>query len=200
MDLRYRQIIPLRQEKFLTAAQVNLGEKPAKSWGSGLLHLAEEACPAKNIRLIVDEFAQVTPDVLAYDMLCLAGTGKFTLSTVQINGLKGFIEDGGGIFMEACDETAAVSFGKIIDQIGAKLESVERGHPLLSRPYLFAQAPTGYEKSGELRISKGLIYSTFNYGSLWNGEAAGRTPGREEIRSAMEFGVNLMFNIMAGAA
>ena len=200
LDLRYRQLIALKSEKLVTTALVNLGEKADASWVDGLLHLAEEACAGKNLRLVVDTFPQVTPDVMGYDLLFLAGTGKFTLSTAQANGLKGYIERGGMIFIDACNEAAVESFGKVIEQTGVKLQDVSKGHALLTHPYLFAQAPAGSQKTGELKAGKGIIYSTCNYGGLWNGEAAGRTPTREEIRAAMEFGVNVIFTMTSGAA
>jgi hypothetical protein len=200
LDLRYRQSIMLKQEKLLTVALVSSGNNSIKIWGDGLLRLAGEACPEKNIRLVVDEFSQFTPDVLAYDLVCIAAAGKFTMSAVQVNGLKGYINHGGILFMDACDEAAASSFEKIIEQTGITLENISKGYPLLSKPYLFAQPPAGYAKTGELKAGKGIIFSTFHYGGMWNGEAAGRIPNREEIRSAMEFGVNLMFHIVSREA
>ncbi|MEM5774592.1 MAG: DUF4159 domain-containing protein, partial [Anaerolineaceae bacterium] len=165
-----------------------------------LLHLSEEACAVKNLRLVVDAFPQVTPDVLGYDLLFLAGSGKLALSTAQVNGLKGYIDRGGLIFMDAAGEAAAESLAKIVEQIGGKLTDVAKGHPLLIHPYLFAVPPAGAQKDGEVKAGKGVIFSTRNYGALWNGEAAGRAPTREEIRAALEFGVNVVFSVTAAAA
>jgi hypothetical protein len=195
LDLRYRPVIIRKTEKLVTAALVTLGSEKADAWAGGLLRLGEEVCAPKNIRLVVDQYPQLTPDVLGYDLLILAGSGKFTLSAAQTGGLKSFVEGGGVIYMDAGDAAAAEVFGKVITQTGVKLKEVAQGHALLGQPCLFAQPPAGFTAEGELKAGQGLIFSTYNYGRLWNGETAGHTPTREEIRSALEFGLNIIFSV-----
>jgi hypothetical protein len=64
----------------------------------------------------------------------------------------------------------------------------------LNRPYLFAAPPAGFETQGspKLMMSDGVIFSTHLYGLLWQGERRGRLASREEIRSAIEWGANIM--------
>ena len=68
------------------------------------------------------------------------------------------------------------------------------GHRLLADPYLFAAPPPGFEtgEKAEVSVSDGVIFSTYNYGLLWQGEVRGGVPSREQIRTAMEWGGNIV--------
>jgi hypothetical protein len=73
-------------------------------------------------------------------------------------------------------------------------EALPAGHRLLTQPYLFAAPPTGFETQGnpQLLISEGVVFSTYNYGLVWQGERRGRLASREEIRAATEWGTNII--------
>jgi hypothetical protein len=43
-----------------------------------------------------------------------------------------------------------------------------------------------------VKVGPGLIYSTADYGCLWQGERRSGAAGREAIRSAHEFGGNIL--------
>jgi len=46
-------------------------------------------------------------------------------------------------------------------------------------------------------ISDAVIFSTHDYGCLWQGERRGGSASREEIRSAMEWGSNVVAYALA---
>ena len=65
---------------------------------------------------------------------------------------------------------------------------------------MFGAPPQGFETEGSphLLVGEGLILSTFDYGCLWQAQRRGRPASREEIRSAMEWGENLIVLFAAG--
>ena len=55
----------------------------------------------------------------------------------------------------------------------------------------------GFNESGEVKTGRGVILSTYNYGQLWCGEARGRIPKREDIRTAVEWGTNILYYVLS---
>ncbi|MCJ7625379.1 MAG: DUF4159 domain-containing protein [Anaerolineaceae bacterium] len=196
IDLRFRRKIDFNPEKSIMSAVVYLGNVGKKSHGRGLTHLAEEIRLVRNFNLVVDDDVKVGPSLLEYSLIYLVGEGKFNLTKAQVNGLQGYIDRGGKMFVEACDEEAVGSFDALISQIGKDVKEISNEHPLLGKPYCFAAAPDGYVKKGVLKTDRGMIFSSYNYGRLWNGECSGHTPSRAEIRTAMEWGTNLIFHVL----
>jgi hypothetical protein len=82
----------------------------------------------------------------------------------------------------------------ILGSFGVKLADLPAGHDLLTGPALFATPPAGFEAgtSSAVQIADGTIFSAVDYGCLWQGERRGGTPSREEIRSATEWGSNII--------
>ncbi len=199
IDQRYRKHLKITTEQQITASVVYLGKPYQQTYDNGLLALSKELANLKKIRLIIDNKSQVTPEVLNYQMVFLVAEGEVKFSNAQVNGLQGYIERGGMIFMDACDEKAAESFKELLKQMDINVLAPLKGHTLLSEPYLFATPPAGYTPDGSLRIGKGVIFSTYNYGGLWNGETKGGAPNRADIRSATEFGINLLYHMMGSA-
>ena len=61
---------------------------------------------------------------------------------------------------------------------------------LLTDPFLFAAPPAGANPlGGKLRFAEGLLFSTCDYGNLWQ---RGQNKPREVIRAATEWGANLI--------
>lgn len=196
IDLRYRRKIDFDPEELIISAVVYLGKVGEKSHGRGLTNLAEETRLLRNFNLVVDDDVQVGPGLLEYSLIYLVGEGKFKLTKAQINGLQGYVDRGGKMFIEACDEEAVDSFDALISQIGRDAKEISSEHHLLRKPYLFASPPDGYIKEGALKADGGLIFSSYNYGRLWNGECSDNTPSRAQIRASMEWGANLIFYLL----
>jgi hypothetical protein len=64
----------------------------------------------------------------------------------------------------------------------------------LVEPFLFGASPPGYETEGAPTVSAGdgVVFSTHDYGCLWQGKRRDRAASREEIRSAVEWGSNIV--------
>lgn len=197
IDLRFRRAIEMHTERLLTAAVVYLGNVKKPVQGQGLTRLVEEVRRCDHINLVVDDGLQINPMVLGYSFLYLVGEGEFRLTQAQLKGLQGYVERGGVLFMESCNGEARESFLNLAKEIGMDLQaSWTKDHPLLASPHFFAAPPVGFEPEAELLLGAGGILSTFNYGRLWLGEARERVPTREELRSASEWGSNLLSYVL----
>jgi hypothetical protein len=197
IDLRYRSPIEMHSQQLLTAAVVYLGSVKEPLQGQGLVRLADQVRRRDSINLVVDDGLQLDPGVLGYSFLYLVGEGKFQLTKAQLKGLQGYVERGGFLLMESCDEKARESFLAAAEAIGMEMKTpMEKDHPLLAGPYFFAAPPSGFESDGDIRVGDGGLLSTFNYGRLWSGAGRERVPSREEIRSAVEWGANLLSHVL----
>lgn len=196
IDLRFRHPIERHTEQLLTAAVIYLGNVKEARHGLGLTRLSNEIRGREQINLVVDDGLQLDPGVLGYSFLYLVGEGKFQLTKAQLKGLQGYVERGGVLLMESCNAEAQEAFLHTAEEIGMALKASQKDHSLLNHPYLFAAPPAGYEQDAELYLGAGCILSSFNYGRLWSGEGRERVPSREEIRSAVEWGVNLLTYVL----
>jgi hypothetical protein len=192
IDLRYRRSLRVTAPALIPAAVIYLGSGMDRSAGEGLANLAQSALPAGKYQLVVEDDLPLNPRVLGFAFLCLVGEGKIKLSASQVKGLKGYLEHGGSLLLECAGADAKNAFLELAGQLGIGLTPVERGHPLLQRPNLFAAPPEGFQSAGELLAGEGLVLSTFNYPRAWNGEDQGGVPSRAQIRSALEWGENLL--------
>jgi hypothetical protein len=197
IDLRFRRRLDIHSEQLMIAAVIYLGDDKNPIQGQGLIQLSEIVRKHNHINLVVNDNAQLDPGILGYSFLYLVGKGKFSLTKAQLKGLQGYIAHGGFLFMESCNAAARDSFINVAKEIELDLKNkLEKNHALLTEPYYFVTPPAGYELEGEMLLSSGCILSSFNYGGLWSGEGKDRTPTREEIRSASEWGVNLLSYIL----
>jgi hypothetical protein len=192
IDLRYRLQVPLKELNKLSAGVVYLGKVKNKTHGRGLSAMAEELNERSAWSLIVEDNLKLDKSVLSYGLLYLVVEGEITWDEAQISTLKAFLDQDGLLFIENSDKAAADATQKLCEQLKINLKPVRKEHALLSKPWHFAEAPAGFGKEGELQAKDGVVVSSFNYGRLWFGECAEGTPSREAMRSAMEFGQNLV--------
>ena len=95
---------------------------------------------------------------------------------------------------DAGDPPADAAFSDLLASMGVGLEEIQPGHELLLEPYLFAAPPPGFETGGEARVlvGEGVIFSTCDFGCLWRGQRRGAAASREEIRTGVEWGDNIV--------
>lgn len=136
------------------------------------------------------------------DLLVLYAAGKadfIALSLSDTAWLANFLNSGGTLLVETMADSTEFrrSFFELVAILGASLKPVERGNNLLSSYHFFSAPPHGGQSSGEFMadLERGILFSTFDYGGAWKGEGD-EVLGRERIRSAYEFG----FNIISWAA
>jgi hypothetical protein len=112
-----------------------------------------------------------------------------------MNGLSNHVKKGRGtLFMESIDSKAESAFSKFLQTVDMEPQALEPGHRLLIDPYLFAAPPPGFETQDaeKVLVGEGVIFSTGNYGLLWQGQVHDGVPSREQIRAAVEWGGNII--------
>jgi hypothetical protein len=194
IDLRFRREIGIHAQRTVTVAVSYLGNVTAKVYGQGVGYLARALNRLPAYHIVVDDDVPLAPGVQNYTLIYLVGEGDLELNRSQINGLHGYIERGGTLFVESCDVDSALALSQYIKDMGVNLEPLPSRHSLLLRPHLFAAPPAGFEDEGsvEVLVGEGVVFSSRGYGRLWYGEHRDGPPTREAIRSAVEWGANLV--------
>jgi hypothetical protein len=219
IDLRFRREVGAEQREALAMAvcYVGGGMKSARhSEGANYMARAFGRCsrPGGVYQLHVDHDIPLTPGLEVYTLVYVVGQGSFQLGKEEMEALYAYIERGGTLLIESCrHETdggaqsgaqssgpqSDTAFYNLLSDLGVELSELRSDHRLLREPFLFAAPPPGFETQGSPRvvISDGVIFSTHDYGCLWQGERRGGSAAREEIRSAMEWGSNVVAYALA---
>ena len=159
--------------------------------------------------MCVDDGVRLTQPLEAYTMLYLVGHDAFQLSRDEMNALYTFLQAGGTLLYESCrrdsgdgDPPADASFLDLAGSMGIQMQEVAADDDLLVQPHLFAAPPPGFEAgdAGRVLLGQGVIFSAADYGCLWLGRQRGKRASREEIRSALEWGSNLLAYALARRA
>ena len=200
LDLRYRADTQPVRASVASVGICRLGGNTG-SHEAGLDYLARHLAHRDRLRLCVDRDVHLDADLTGYVLLYLVADGPFELAPGEMSGLYGYLAGGGTVLAEGCrrarrpgDPSGDRAFGDLLAALGVTLAPLERGHELLSEPYLFAVPPAGYgEQEGPcLSLGDGVLLSTADFGCLWQGERGQGPAGREEIRTALEWGANIM--------
>ncbi|MEI6512707.1 MAG: DUF4159 domain-containing protein [bacterium] len=104
--------------------------------------------------------------------------------------LKALIKRGGVVFADGAGEAFTKAADALATELGEKLGDVKRGHDLLKTRHLFSDAPEGAAKAS-VKAGNGLVVSSGDYGTAWQGGSKEKGLSREVIRAALEFGVNV---------
>ena len=141
------------------------------------------------------------PHLAGYTLVYVLAHNAFQLSADELKGLYAYLQGGGTVLMESCRRQTAegappaeASFQEALTSLGVALEPIRLSHRLFTEPTLFGVPPAGYETKGmtEFRLGGGVVLTNADYGCLWQGERRGRPALRDEIRSAHEWGANLL--------
>lgn len=193
IDLRFRREVGAPPEVKIAVSY--LGDVADPRHGRGAAYLAQNLNQLGHFRVTVEDEVVIGPGVVGNTLLYLVGQGEFDLSESVANGLRNYVQRGKGtLLIESIDKKAETSFMKILAAKDLKPGPLSPGSRLLTRPYFFTAPPAGYSTRAEARVeaAEGVIFSANNYGLLWQGEREGRPASREEIRSAVEWGGNVI--------
>jgi hypothetical protein len=132
-------------------------------------------------------------------LLYVAGAQGFQpLADAEMDGLRRFLEGGGLLLGEASGGSAefAGSFRELAGRVGANLQPVGPGDPLLTAHHVFSAPPRGAQETGTLSVDDtcGVLFSTYDYGAACQGGLSdlNSPDARERIRQAQEFGLNII--------
>jgi hypothetical protein len=198
IDFRFRKSVGASTSAVATVAVSYLGGLKDQRHGRGADYLARMISRSDQKRVWIDDDAPLNADLLSYTLVYLVGHTAFQLSPDEMNAIYAYLQGGGTLLYESCrhdasdDPKADAAFLDLLSSLGQKIDDLPLNHPLLVEPNLFPAPPAGFDASGKIRIGGGVIVSTFDYGCIWQGEKRGGAASREEIRSAHEWGENIV--------
>ncbi len=193
IDLRFRREVGAPQE--VNIAVSYLGQVTDKKQGLGANYLAQALNRLGQYQVSVEDDVPIGPGIVTNTLVYLVGQGSFELAAGVMNGLRNYVQRGKGtLFIESMDSAAETAFLNFLNTANMQPEALPSRHRLLTQPYLFAAPPSGFENQGTAKVlvNEGVIFSTYNYGLLWQGERRDGLPARADIRSAIEWGGNII--------
>ncbi len=198
IDLRFRKDVGAATSAVATVAVSYVGGTKDQRHGRGADYLARSISRSDQQRVWIDDNAPLNADLLSYTLVYLVGHDAFQFSPDEMNAIYAYLQGGGTLLYESCrhdtsgDSPADAAFLDLLSSFGQQIDDLPINHSLLAEPNLFSAPPAGFDASGKIRIGGGVIVSTFDYGCLWQGEKRGGAASREEIRSAHEWGENIV--------
>ncbi len=194
------QEIPSRQQETITLGHTVMGEASKDLHSDGLRNLIKELNQQVNFVTNLEANIPLDNNINRCAMIYLTGNSRFEPTAEEQSALSAFLQSGGIIFGEGCSEGETESrgakefglaFNQLASQLKCKLEIVQRGHPLLSTAYVFANVPQGAEP-GMLLEGSHMVYSGSDYGCAWQGGHQSNPLSREIIRGSIEIGANIV--------
>lgn len=193
IDLRFRREVGAAP--LVKVAVIYLGNVSNRRHGRGATYLAQAINRLGKLTVAVEDNVEIGPGVVANSLIYVVGQGEFELPESAVNGLHNYVKHGKGtLLLESVDKQAEASFLKILAAKGIKPEPMTYGSRLMTRPNFFTMTPPGYAtaESPAVKMADGIIMSGGNYGLLWQGERQSGLAAREEIRTAVEWGENIV--------
>jgi hypothetical protein len=198
LDLRYRPQTGPEAPRLVKMALCGLGKEVPAGVVAGWDALGQECRRSTRSRLIVDPVAGLPADLQLHDMLYLAGMGDFKLEKNAAADLTAFLGQGKAVFAESFDAPAEGAFRAIFRELGVALNPLPENTSVLKAPYVFNAPPAGNQGS-QVLLGKCVVFSTARYSLAWSGNLGGGPASRADIRSATEWGVNLIEYCLKGA-
>ena len=198
IDLRYRRHVGVQPDEAANIAVVSLGGSGTHTRG---VHSLARALRSSGQMVWADENVTLGGDLSAYTLVHLVGHGRFALTAEQMNGIYAYWHAGGTLLLDICRREAKAAgeaeaaFGDMLGSLGIKVAPLTAGHPLLVEPALFSGAPPGFDGpvvGDAVRVGDGLVFSAADYGCAWQGEVRAGAAPREAIRTAHEWGGNIL--------
>ncbi len=200
IDLRFRHVIGRGEVKPAHVAVVSLATGREPGAAQSVANLSHAIQRMGGRRLVVEAQPPLDRTLQGFSLVYLVGQHVFRLTTDQMTALYEYRRQGGTIFYESCRDGLSAepdgdkAFLDLMSSMGVALQPPAQNHPLFLTPNLFSTPPDGYETQGTPRflVGDGAIFSSYDYGSIWQGKRRVRPATRSEIRSAFEWGENLV--------
>jgi hypothetical protein len=196
IDLRGRRVIGPAWPVVVGAGIVHFGHVSCNDVVQGVDALSRSVMRA-GVSLWVDDKVDLGGKLDRYDLIFAVGHGEFQMTADEMTALYHFVQNGGTLVTESCRREANAdksdaAFRDMFESMGMTLSEVRAGHALLGEPHLFAAAPDGFEGAPALMATEGVVSSMADYISAWQGLRKDGPANREFIRSAHEWGENLV--------
>jgi hypothetical protein len=125
------------------------------------------------------------------DILYVTGKGTAKPTAAVLNRVSEQVKQRAWLFVDACGPGTELIEGLQAAVKEDKKGSSETEDAALGAHFVFGTAPPGASPSGEISWARSAVISARDYGCAWAGRHAKQVLSREEIRSALEFGVNV---------
>jgi hypothetical protein len=191
LDLRFRSQLAPRGLPTVHVGLLPFGPNAAATI-SGWNYLSRECQRSGFCNLIVDDELPANDDFSRFDILCLSASGSFKPEAATVKALRAYLETGKTLLAEARDQAADESFSGLFEKLGHIPQPLHADDALLTTPYLFTTPP-----GGPVLREKQVIYAASGFSPAWSGKMAS---SRAEIRSAHEWGINLLNACLAKPA
>jgi Domain of unknown function (DUF4159) len=128
--------------------------------------------------------------------LFILGISELTLEPTEISLLKQFLETGGIFVTEVFPEDSGAlgSVQTLAQHLGIALQSLHQlppKHPLKTQPFLFSALPSLYGQEIQILYGDGMVVMIGELSSAWGANSA-LAMSRSDIRTAQEFGINIL--------
>ena len=200
IDLRYRSEIGGAAHQVMSAGSVLLAKSGNIDPGKGLQALMNSFNRHDGYysgRRLVFNLGLSFQEIETLILLYCAVDSSTKFSKEDMDALYHFTRAGGTALFENVDGPGSdmpSDLEKLLDSLAIKIKEPEAGNPILETPYLFSEPPTGFDNAAAsiFRIGSGIIYTNAFYAGLWQAQSKQGPPSRELIRSAQEWGANLI--------
>ncbi|MGF1497308.1 MAG: hypothetical protein ACFB8W_10855 [Elainellaceae cyanobacterium] len=201
IDLRYRCQAQARPQAVVRVAQVQSGSEAGSDRHPDLTCLLRSLPalypPLQGFEKIDKLTLQSQWDGTGYDAIYLPGAALQTLHPQQFATLKAHLQQRTTLLveLEELDTVACVpSIQRLESNLSISLEPVEPRqslHECCTTPFLFDLLPTVGQQPIQLWAGEGVIVIAGHLSSAWGLHSPQPLP-RHEIRTAQEFGINLL--------
>ncbi len=196
LDLRFRTLIGAEPKQFVRVALCGAGDElphAARGWR----FLARECQRETPYQLVIDYDVPLTTELKDYDLVYWGGKGAFKINSDGVMALREYLDQEKQLIIEALDEAAQEPCQALIKKLGRELHPLTESDSVLVEPFLFDVPPEGSHGSHVL-LGQQVIYSAAGYSLSWSGKIDGEKTPRAKIRSAHEWGVNMICYCMTG--
>jgi hypothetical protein len=131
--------------------------------------------------------------VPATDVLYITGQGEKAVPAASVKLIGERLSQGGWLFADACGQGVDLVQSLVPAVKGEKDAAAKTESAVLGAHFVFGTPPPGALPTREIIWGRNAILSPRDYGCAWAGQHADQALQREQIRSALEFAVNVAF-------
>lgn len=187
LDLRYRQDQSVLKQ--ITVAAVTFPSDNAFVY-RGWRVMVREMEQMLHVKLIVNMLDDIDARINDYDMVYIGAAGTFSPSDSQVALLKNYQMNGKGILMEGLDADGGKKLKEIADSFKVVLADPEKTE-FFRTPFFF-RLPPEQVTDKHLFYGEKIVLCNDPLTYPWCGELKDELLQREEIRTNLEWGANLV--------
>ena len=159
--------------------------------------LAKAAPQLSSYKLIVDAAKADAPlsSLSDYDLVYLGMAGAFLPKAATTKAITEYLAQGKPLFVEALDDGAKDSSQAFLKKLKQSPKKLGKNTTLLNTPFLFNAPPEGFA-GNQVEKANQTLFSTAAYSLGWSGHTKSGSLSRADIRSAHEWGINLIYHCL----